>query len=289
MLSKIPGRDLFIPHGKVGEFMKHFRKITERQVRAAGFTLVEMLVVIGIIALVLGIILPTLAGARRQSRILQCASNIRQLASGMILYAAENQGKFPPNTYLTSPGQYWSDADRLGEIIPTPAANLKPDKTVYICPDDVDARQSYAVNLWASSAVDPTFLTAPLRGQIWNSNVQSGAEMILMAEAWSYQGSAATGWSAPATIGYAGDSASQRFGGEGGISTLVNAGRWGEVNCELPFMRHRAQDGSGTQPVGRINIAFADGHVEFRSNDSFVDPGTGVTQGNCFWSPLDLP
>src|SRR5687767_6098721 len=59
-----------------------------------GFTLVELLVVIGIIALLIAMLLPSLNKAREQAKRVQCASNVRQFATTMIMYAQANKGVF---------------------------------------------------------------------------------------------------------------------------------------------------------------------------------------------------
>ncbi len=63
------------------------------------FTLVELLVVIGIIALLIGILLPTLSSARQAANSLVCMSNMRQFGMGQAFYINDNNGFLPIGTF----------------------------------------------------------------------------------------------------------------------------------------------------------------------------------------------
>src|SRR5436190_19885766 len=60
-----------------------------------GFTLVELLVVIGIIALLIGILMPALSKARESANTIKCAANLRSVGQGLAIYIAGNKGTLP--------------------------------------------------------------------------------------------------------------------------------------------------------------------------------------------------
>lgn len=262
-----------------------------RPSRATGLTLVELLVAIGVIAILLAVLLPALVSARAQARTLRCQSNVRKLCQALMAYAAVYEGKFPPNQDMISPGQYWFDLERAGLFFGGKfVANTdKVGGNVLVCPDDPDAQRSYAMNIWASSAVDVDVRDQiPARGTLWSYRAAQPSRMILVTEQWSSDGSELIGWYAPAAIGFAGQTPGQRFGAGGGVAPPYLAGRWGMVNCELPYMRHRIGHRTDTTPSphGRVSIGYADGHVAMKSDDELVNPA-GNSTGDSLWSPED--
>ena len=115
----------------------------------AGFTLVELLVVIGIIALLLGVLLPALGRAQERARTTQCLSQLHQVSLGLLNYAVDNHGLIVPAYNLppatpdagtnftggpTQPLDGWACIlDRDGYLRGSNSAGI------FYCPDTVDA------------------------------------------------------------------------------------------------------------------------------------------------------
>jgi prepilin-type N-terminal cleavage/methylation domain-containing protein/prepilin-type processing-associated H-X9-DG protein len=119
--------------------------------RGTGFTLVELLVVIGIIAVLLGMLMPALSLARAHSRSTKCMANLRTIGQAMLEYAADNRGYILPAYdmpqdpatpgvcyQLTSTSQILDGwpciLDRDGYITAAPQSQ----DTVFYCPDTFD-------------------------------------------------------------------------------------------------------------------------------------------------------
>lgn len=83
--------------------MRHIHRSSRR-----GFTLVELLVVIGIIALLISILLPSLSRAKEQANRVKCLNNLKQISGAFMMYLNANQGRFPHRTASVGAGpQQW--------------------------------------------------------------------------------------------------------------------------------------------------------------------------------------
>lgn len=95
----------------------HHRLKAPSRLRAAGFTLIEVLIVIFIIAVLAAIMIPLIRGVREKARASVCAQNLKQIGIGLHAYISENSGLFPNGSLdVSSPsaGLCWYDAAAQG-------------------------------------------------------------------------------------------------------------------------------------------------------------------------------
>ena len=144
------------------------------------FTLVELLVVIGIIAVLVALLLPSLNKARQQSRKVKCLSNLKQIGAAVLMYAGENKGQVPVRLWnYVTPRKNGLDATStfgpgVGFVAPPggpnangPALLVKngprgnaasaylENNDIFFCPEDeVRAPYRSPVNGWGPTRAD---------------------------------------------------------------------------------------------------------------------------------------
>jgi len=119
--------------------------------KIVGFTLIELLVVVAIIAVLVALLLPVMAKARSRAKQLLCSTHLRQLGTGVSMYANDNHGVLPPFgwgngcrdeiVHTLGLSQY-----ELPEVLHCPCDKNHPDHPVYKDQSDWPYLISYGGN-----------------------------------------------------------------------------------------------------------------------------------------------
>lgn len=139
--------------------------------RRSGFTLIELLVVIAIIAILAAILFPVFARAREAARKSSCQSNLKQIATGFLMYTQDYDDTYPPwtgnanNVYLgTNFGLNWMYPSLVGTyikngIVIDPVTNTGTLGAVWACPSTKAtlgaAANTYAYNYYVLGGMAP--------------------------------------------------------------------------------------------------------------------------------------
>jgi len=223
--------------------------------RHRGFTMVEILTVIGILCIFIGLLLPALSKARQSAKGVDCASNLRQWAMAVQMYANENDGFLPRRgqgvgaTYIVNRPTDWFNA--LPPLMKAPQyidlvndnAILRPGNwSVWICPQANDFPGQYYWSYGMNMALS-----------VWEANEFNG------------QPNKITGVGNTATMVFLTDA-------PGNYCSVYPSKLPGGYN---PVSRHN----------GCVNICFLDGHVAAIPG-SYIGCGTGlIERADIQWLP----
>jgi prepilin-type N-terminal cleavage/methylation domain-containing protein/prepilin-type processing-associated H-X9-DG protein len=237
-----------------------------KQTRRKGFTLVELLVVIGIIALLISILLPSLNRARETANRVKCGSNMRQIGQAIQLYCNENKGNYPRTAYNSAVGTAITGTFDSGNGVATAdpfitnitindavkpmfllirTQDITPE--VFICPSSNDEKDTYGTTAGVSAQWKVTF-SKPTNLSYSMANPYPDVNAVNS----SYKLNATTG----AEFAIAADKNPAGSTTYTGLSTALE----NSSQKDMQLANSPNHQGQGE------NVLYGDGHAEFQQN-----------------------
>ncbi len=251
--------------------------------RSGGFTLVELLVVIAVIALLAALLFPVLHSARQQARSTVCQAHIRQLAIEFHQYEAEHETlpygiwamrRNPPGGDISDPrydlpGWYWPNF--IGAV----RSRSQRDRKILECPSKRIERSrsilwgNYGVNRsLCRSAADVKLFANEFGGPpLSTSTIRHPGSTLLLADS----GYALICWW-DATL-----EPPNRYSGSLALGTAYIPGL--QINMDRELLPEQIEDAiGGRHPNKTVNVGFADGHVERKKASAMEVEKTGEAE-----------
>jgi prepilin-type processing-associated H-X9-DG protein/prepilin-type N-terminal cleavage/methylation domain-containing protein len=265
--------------------------------RGMGFTLVELLIVIAVIAVLMSILVPISHTAREQTRAVVCGSNLKQLSLALITYAQVNETfpygfdastvgtvipppRYPGNPMYDLPGWWWftSLAGRLTD---------KPDpKTIFWCPSrniqDMGPRVNILCGNYGVNRAICRDAPGMIRGEFVGTplalyQIRRPAETLLVTD---------SGYSLISWKGVTNASV-RPFGNTRREGSFYVPGI-SKINKERVILPSQQADAiDGRHPNRTVNVGFVDGHVSrLKADELLVEEIDGEYSNRCpLWQP----
>jgi len=246
--------------------------------RRSGFTLIEVLIVIGVISLLTAILIPVLGMCREQARAVLCSSNVKQLAIGLMTYDAEkcgfppafNKNKKPPTGGYSGYGQY----DRVGwwwfNYLEGFYKQTEKKRTVLQCPSKhLSRNKSLSDNILCGNyGVNRSVCKSP--GNVWGRQREFYGATFSMADIKRPERTLLlvdSGYSM-ITWWHAADRPPYKLGRKLEDTAYIPGMK---INDEKRLWSGQEEDAiEGRHPGKTVNAAFADGHTGRKKADEFL-------------------